>query len=173
MTDKQIREFIASGTLLRLECLMDGSAAFIRFFASYTSRYQEVGAVRRMDKWGRAIEVLMITPAKTVRRKLIASLDFHCENLDVSRADVWTATYYDHPAIIYFATKETFVVRQLLTTGPENYARLIQAKAKARGYTLDRDGFRKGDKIMVPFDEAEILETIGLPYIPPQKRANV
>ena len=136
----------------------------------YTTRLQEVGPVRRGERGARAIE-LLIVPMKMQHRPLERFLAAISTKRDLSGTDAWFLIWEQVPVILHLATAETFVVRQLLTTGPENYVRLVQAKAKARGYTLDRDGFRKGDKIIVPFDEAEILETIGLPYLSPQKRA--
>lgn len=171
MTDKQIQWFIANGMLFPLKQLMEGSEDLMRGLSDCTSRKQEVGAVRRGDKQGWAIEILMTPPSKSKRGRLINSLKSRYENLDMSREDVWMMNLSGIPFIIYFASSEKFVARQLITTGPEDFMQQVQMAAKAKGFRLDHDGFYRGDRLIVPFDEAEILEEIGLPYVPPQKRA--
>ena len=171
MTDKQIQRLIASGPLLPLKQLMKMSEDFVRGLSMYSFRKQEVGAVRRGDKQGRVIEILLTLPARSRRGRLINNLKYRYENLDLSMKDIWMMTLCDIPFIIYFASSEKFVARQLITTGPEDFMQQVQMAAKAKGFRLDHDGFYRGDRLIVPFDEAEILEEIGLPYVPPQKRA--
>ena len=138
----------------------------------YTTRLQEVGPVRRGER-ARAIE-LLIVPMKMQHRPLERFLTAVSMKRDLSNTDTWFLIWQQVPVILHLATAETFIVRQLLTTGPDKYVRHIQKAAKDKGYRLNRDGFFKGDPpaggLIVPFDEAEILEAIGLPYVPPQGR---
>ena len=171
MTDEQIREFINSAPLIPLKRLMNESEDFIRQFRSLPLRIQEVGAVRRGESEGRAIEVLIAITNKRNIKQLKANISMRCEDIDANRPDAWTMKYYHFPAVIYFSILDTFVAQQLITTGPEGYVRSLRSVARREGYRLDKDGFHKGDRLIVPFDESEILETIGLPYVPPQERA--
>lgn len=140
----------------------------------YTTRVQEVGAIRRGESKARFIE-LLIVPMKKRHHPLERFLTAISTKRDLSNTHTWFLIWQQVPVILHFATAETFVGGQLLTTGPEDFVRQVQAAAKAKGYRLDATGFYKGDPpgggLIVPFSEAEILETIGLPYVPPQKRA--
>lgn len=147
----------------------------------YTSRIQEVGAIRRGEGKARAIE-LLIVPLRLQHRPLERFLTAVSTKRDLSNTDAWFLIWQQVPVILHLATRETFVALQLITTGPEEYVRLVQNMGRDMGYRLDQDGFHKFDpdatvgtqsRLIVPFDEAEILETVGLPYLPPQERVAV
>jgi len=136
----------------------------------YTIRLQEVGAIRRGESKARFIE-LLIVPMKKRHHQLERFLTAISTKRDLSNTYTWFLIWQQVPVILHLATAETFVVGQLLTTGPEDFVRQVQEATKAKDYRLDATGFYKGNRLIIPFGEAEILETIGLPYVPPQKRA--
>lgn len=175
MTD-DIQTLIAGAPILPRKNILTATEEFINAadLHKYTTRIQEVGAIRRGEGKARAIE-LLIVPLRLQHHPLERFLTALSTKRDLTSTDAWRLIWKQIPVILHLATRETFVARQLITTGPEEYARLVQNTARDKGYRLDQGGFHKGDPpaggLIVPFDEAEILETIGLPYVPPQERA--
>lgn len=135
----------------------------------YCCRFAEVGEIRRCEKYITTIEFLVrpLKPRRKSFEKNLAAMGGKAIN-DIT----WLLTCRDIPVMIHFATGANFIARQLITTGPSKYYLALAKAAIASGCSLDNNGFREGDNLLNPVDEADILERIGLPFLPPQQRAN-
>ncbi len=171
MTEAQVKKFIAGGTRRTRQEIMAETEDLIRGFTSVPCQRQEVGPIRRGENSARAIELLLTHPYRSVRSKLVGSLNLRCSDIDMSNEDIWTMTFYGTRVVLYFATRPAFVAQMLIRTGPEDFVSGLQHRARARGYRLDNSGFYAGEELLKPFDESGIFQALGLEYVPPQKRA--
>ena len=172
MIDERIQTLIAQAPVCaRTEILaVTEKFIFITDLHNLTTRIQEVGAVRRGEEEVQAIELLIIPLRKsyTTLERRLASLGLR---KDLSSDYAWVVDYFGIPVVIWIASKETFVEHQLLRTGPPAFVAIVAEAARAKGFTLDKRGFRKGRTLIMPFSEADIFSLIGLPYVPPQEQA--
>ncbi|MBA4393565.1 MAG: DNA polymerase/3'-5' exonuclease PolX [Desulfobacca sp.] len=57
-------------------------------------------------------------------------------------------------------------------TGSKEHHTALRQRAKGQGYKLNEYGLFKGDRLVSCQDEAEIYQTLGMPFIPPELREN-
>jgi DNA polymerase (family 10) len=58
----------------------------------------------------------------------------------------------------------------MLATGSAEHIDGLRVLAKDKGLTLDRDGLRRGSRIVASRNEQDIYKTLGLPFIEPELR---
>ena len=114
--------------------------------------------------------VSRITPAGAFRRgcELIGDL-----SLVAQVSDVHGAVYKQEDQsqlALHLTDKQHYGAVLLLATGSQEHLNELREIAAARGMTLDKDGLRKGDKIIASESEEEIYCALGLQFIEPELR---
>ena len=71
---------------------------------------------------------------------------------------------------VHLTDTARYGVTLLLATGSAAHIEGLQALAKRKGLTLDRNGLRRGRKIIAAKTEEEIYTALGLPFIEPELR---
>ena len=71
---------------------------------------------------------------------------------------------------LHLTDKQHYGAALLLATGSQEHLNELREIAAARGMTLDKDGLRKGDKIIASKSEEEIYRALGLQFIEPELR---
>ena len=71
---------------------------------------------------------------------------------------------------MHLTDKQHYGAALLLATGSQEHLKELREIAAARGMTLDKDGLRKGDKIIASKSEEEIYRALGLQFIEPELR---
>ena len=114
--------------------------------------------------------VSRITPAGDFRRgcELIGDLSLVAQ---VSDAHGAVCKEEDQSQLaLHLTDKQRYGAALLLATGSQKHLKELRELAAARGMTLDKDGLRKGDKIIAGKSEEEIYRALGLPFIEPELR---
>lgn len=114
--------------------------------------------------------VSRITPAGDFRRgcELIGDLSLVAQVSDLHGA---VRKHEDQSQLALNLTdKQHYGAVLLLATGSQEHLKELRAIAAARSMTLDKDGLRKGDKIIASKSEEEIYRALGLQFIEPELR---
>jgi DNA polymerase (family X) len=110
-----------------------------------------------------------ITPAGDFRRgcELIGDLSLVAQ---VSDPHAVSKQEDQSPLALHLTDKQHYGAALLLATGSQEHLRELREIAAARGMTLDKDGLRKGDKIIASRSEEEIYHALGLQFVEPELR---
>jgi len=150
---------------------IDAANQILRYIGSNIKVWQVVGDIRLCREHVPALEIVL-NPKSAVVNVLKRNLKRKCVDVDLSDDKVWTMFYKGYPMIIYIATKQNFRALELLKTGPESFVEEFVKYAEDKGYTLDEEGFRRGERIIIPEYESMIFDKVGFPYLNPRERAN-
>ena len=66
--------------------------------------------------------------------------------------------------------KRRFGITLLLATGSESHLRALQSVANAKGMLLDRNGIKRGNRVVAASTEDKIYEALGLQFVEPELR---
>ena len=114
--------------------------------------------------------VSRVTPAGDFRRgcELIGDLSLVAQASDAHGA---VHKQEDQSQLaLHLTDKQHYGAALLLATGSQEHLKDLREIAAARGMTLDKDGLRKGDKIIASESEEEIYRALGLQFIEPELR---
>jgi DNA polymerase (family X) len=114
--------------------------------------------------------VSRIKPAGDLRRgcELIGDLSLVAQVSDVHGAVCIQEN--QSQLALHLTDKQHYGAALLLATGSEEHLKELREIAAARGMTLDKEGLRKGDKIIASKSEEEIYRALGLQFIEPELR---
>ena len=113
--------------------------------------------------------VSRITPAGDFRRgcELIGDLSLVAQ---VSDAQGAVCKEDQSQLALHLTDEQHYGAALMLATGSQEHLKELREIADARGMTLDKDGLRKGDKIIASKSEEEIYRALGLQFIEPELR---
>jgi DNA polymerase (family 10) len=115
-------------------------------------------------------ELKRITPAGDVRRgcELVSTLALVAEA--PSLPDGPATLESDSSLAVHLTDARHYGITLLLATGSAAHIDELRALAARKGLTLDRDGLRRGRKVIGSRREQDIYTALGLAFIPPELR---
>jgi DNA polymerase (family 10) len=76
----------------------------------------------------------------------------------------------DGQLTVHLTDEARYGATLLFATGSATHVEALQALAKAKGLVLDRNGLRRGRKVIAAKSEAEVYKALSLPFIEPELR---
>lgn len=140
--------------------------------AKAIKRVEKAGALRRWQETVSCLDLVAATTdsAAAIRRFSKFPRVTTCEIVNENRAEARLA---DGVRVNFqCASEEDFPVAWLMDTGAPTHIERLNEIAESKGFTLSRDGLRKGKRLLNIEREEEVYQNLGLPYIPPELREN-
>jgi DNA polymerase (family 10) len=131
-----------------------------------------LGSLRRYSPDIGDVSLLGIAPAARTKTLLnvFARLPFVTKVLDFLPSRVTVAADRGH-VTLHLAPPEDAGAALVWHTGSRRHTTMLQARARARGLTLDDGQLKNGGGITLPAaTEEELYRHLGLPFIPPELR---
>jgi DNA polymerase (family 10) len=144
------------------------AAKVVKLLKPYCSRIAVAGSIRRRKPLVNDIDLVLI-PADSwqLQSELMKMGQVTMSGAKIQRVKTATADID-----IYFATPDTWGTLLLVRTGSKEFNQMLATRAIKRGLHLAADGrgVLRGNEIIASKSEEDILKSLGLPYIPPEKR---
>ena len=136
--------------------------------APYCERIEVVGSIRRQVEQARDIDILLIP--KNPGQLLVALQGMGTRRFGGQK--LVERLYKGVQVDFYFATPETWFTLLLIRTGSTSHNIKLTSLAKQKGWHLYANGrgLFVGNAKIAGESEESFFRTLGLPYLPPERR---
>lgn len=150
---------------MKLEHAKKLAEEFVAKIAPFCEKVRIVGSIRRCKSQVKDIDLIMIVRDWwnfTLKLRQISKVKIDGEQ-------VKRVVYKGEQIDLYLAEPETWEALILIRTGSAEHNIKLSKKALSMGMQLSHRGLVKDGKIIASRTEEEILEALGLEYVPPEE----